>query len=194
MSLCLRLSQRPRPPPRHRRAAASVPTPSTRVKAPRTRRPRLDPEDVVVEGRVGAELRLLEAEGLAPGRLLRSFLWCWLCLVRRWRVSLSPRRCACPAAVGSAVGSAAGLAVGSEVGWAAAAAVAPRPGGAASARPSSTLSRPTAPWARTPSPRREDKTLVKNLDRRPEVEVRFGRRIKKPLELEAALGHEDLAR
>ena len=46
----------------------------------------------------------------------------------------------------------------------------------------------------TPSPRHEDGTLVKNLDRRPEVEVRFGRGIKKPLELEAALGHEDLAR
>ena len=32
------------------------------------------------------------------------------------------------------------------------------------------------------------------MDRRPEVEVRFGRGIKEPLELEAALGHEDLAR
>ena len=92
------------------------PTPSTRVKAPRTRLPRLDPEDVVVEGRVGAELRLLEAEGLAPGRLLRLVLWCWLCLVRRWRVSLSPRRCACQVAVGSEVGSAAGSEVGSAAG------------------------------------------------------------------------------
>ena len=133
------------PPPRHRRALLSFlsvcrsmslsrPRPSTRVKAPRTRWPRLDPEDVVVEGRVGAELRLLEAEGLAPGRLLRSFLWCWLCLLRRWRVSLSPRRCACVgSAVGSLVGSAAGLAIGSEVGSAAAAAVCvPRPGGTTS--------------------------------------------------------------
>ena len=53
---------------------------------------------------------------------------------------------------------------------------------------------PDGPDPRTPSPRHEDGTLVKNLDRRPEVEVRFGRGIKKPLELEAALGHEDLAR
>ena len=38
------------------------------------------------------------------------------------------------------------------------------------------------------------RTPVKNLDRRPEVEVRFCGRIKKALELEAALGHENLAR
>ena len=103
----------------------------------------LDPEDVVVEGRVGAELRLLEAEGLAPGRLLRR---CFLVWGASGGPSLSPRR------------------------------------------------RVTA-WVRH---RRDAKkirrTPVKNLDRRPEVEVRFGRGIKKPLELEAALGHEDLAR
>ena len=122
MSLSLTLSQRPRPPPRHRRATASIPTPSTRVKAPRTRRPRLDPEDVVVEGRVGAELRLLEAEGLAPGRLLR-LVYCCLRFLRRWRVSLSPRRCAfVGSAVGLAAGSEVGSAAGSEVGSAAAAA------------------------------------------------------------------------
>ena len=38
------------------------------------------------------------------------------------------------------------------------------------------------------------RTPVKNLDRGPEVEVRFCGRIKKALELEAALRHEDLAR
>ena len=38
------------------------------------------------------------------------------------------------------------------------------------------------------------RTPVKNLDRGPEVEVRLGRGIEEALELEAALGHEDLAR
>ena len=38
------------------------------------------------------------------------------------------------------------------------------------------------------------RTPATNLDRRPEVEVRFGRGIEEALELEAALGHEDLAR
>ena len=38
------------------------------------------------------------------------------------------------------------------------------------------------------------RTPVKNLDRGPEVEVRLRRWIEEALELEAALGHEDLAR
>jgi hypothetical protein len=42
--------------------------------------------------------------------------------------------------------------------------------------------------------RKIHRTPVKNLDRGPEVEVRLGRRVEEALELEAALGHEDLAR
>ena len=38
------------------------------------------------------------------------------------------------------------------------------------------------------------RTPARNLDRRPEVEVRLRRGIEEALELEAALGHEDLAR
>ena len=93
--------------------------------------------------------------------------------------SLSPRRCAFV-----------GLAVGSEVGSAAAAAPKASSGATRCARapdgPARVRHRRDAKKVR--------RTPVKNLDRRPEVEVRFRRWIEEALELEAALGHEDLAR